>query len=952
MNRFLCILLLLASASISTLAQVVTTNPLFPADDDAVTLTYNAAEGNQALKDFTGDVYIHTGVITNLSTSPSDWKHVVTTWGSTNAAHKLTPLGNNLYSFYIPDIRTYYNVPVSETILKLAMVFRNADGSLVGRNADGSDIFYDVWDGVTLQTTFLEPAISPVFVALNESLQTTFITSKPVTISLFSNGTLITEVANTDSVTAVINALVNGKTWVKAIADDGTIQVADSFYFIVNPDVTVADLPAGTHDGINYLNDSTVVLALTAPDKDFVYAIGDFSNWEAEAGYFMNRTPDGKQWWITVSGLTPQVEYTYQYLVDGSLRIGDPYCDKILDSYNDFYISEATYPGLIDYPTGKTSGIVSVLQTAQSPYNWQVSNFVKPNPDNMIVYELLLRDFVAARNFDVLKDTLEYLKTLGVNVIELMPFNEFEGNDSWGYNPSFYFAPDKYYGTKDMLKAFIDACHENGIAVVQDMVLNHSFGQSPMVQLYWDPATNGPSASNPWFNPDQNLTSAGYQGKHPYGVGYDFNHESEYTKKFVDDVLAYWVTEYKIDGFRFDLSKGFTQKYTGDNVGLWGQYDQSRIDLIKRMGNEIKTIDPSVILILEHFADNSEEQVLSAEGFYLWSNSNNAYAQSAMAYASSSDLSWVSYKAHGFTQPHAVGYMESHDEERITYKTITYGAHVTAYDVRPLDEALNRMRMAAMFFFTIPGPKMIWQFGELGYDYSINYCNNGTIDPGCRVSAKPIRWDYLDYNPRVWVYNYYKALIELKKNYPVFQTADYALAVGNLKKNIRLNHSTMNVCIVGNFDLAAGNQPPNFQHTGWWYEYFTGDSINVTDVSAQLYLETGDSRLYTDVKLTTPEIGNVGIGGLQTPGSLELYQNVPNPFDQFTAIDFYVPKAGKTLLEIYDLYGRLLKTVSDKSMAAGFYTVNIPAADFPAGIYVCRLTQHGISKTIKMQVGR
>lgn len=144
------------------------------------------------------------------------------------------------------------------------MVFRNADGSLVGRNADGSDIFYDVWDGVTLQTTFLEPAISPVFVALNESLQTTFITSKPVTITLFSNGSLITEVANTDSVTAVISALVNGKTWVKAIADDGTIQVADSFYFIVNPDVTIADLPAGTHDGINYINDSTVVLALTA----------------------------------------------------------------------------------------------------------------------------------------------------------------------------------------------------------------------------------------------------------------------------------------------------------------------------------------------------------------------------------------------------------------------------------------------------------------------------------------------------------------------------------------------------------------------------------------------------------------------------------------------------------------------------------------------------------------
>ena len=57
-----------------------------------------------------------------------------------------------------------------------------------------------------------------------------------------------------------------------------------------------------------------------------------------------------------------------------------------------------------------------------------------------------------------------------------MPFNEFEGNDSWGYNPDFYFAPDKYYGPKNTLKEFIDSCHSKGIAVIMDIALNHSFG--------------------------------------------------------------------------------------------------------------------------------------------------------------------------------------------------------------------------------------------------------------------------------------------------------------------------------------------------------------------------------------------------------------------------------------------------------------------------------------------
>jgi glycosidase len=556
---------------------------------------------------------------------------------------------------------------------------------------------------------------------------------------------------------------------------------------------------------------------------------------------------------------------------------------------------------------------------------------------------LLVRDFISARNFQVLKDTLNYLVTLGVNAIELMPFNEFEGNESWGYNPDFYFAPDKYYGTKDMLKAFIDACHENGIAVIQDMVLNHSCGQSPLCQLYWDAAVPGPSADNPWFNPDQNGSQPGYQGKHPFGVCYDVNHESVYTQKWVDDILKYWNQEYKIDGWRFDLSKGFTQTYSGDDVALWGHYDQSRINNLNRISDEIRSVDPNVILILEHFADQSEEQVLSADGFYLWSNSNYNYAQCAMGYSSSSDISWVSYKSHGFTDPHAVGFMESHDEERVMYKVITYGNYNSTYNVRPLDSALNRIKQAACFFIPVPGPKMIWQFGELGYDYSIQY-------GGSNVSPKPIKWEYFTFGPRKWLYNFYAALIDLKHSYDVFQTTDFLMSVSSLKKSVRLNDPAMNVCILGNFDITAGDQTPSFQHTGWWYDYFTGDSLNVTDVNAQLHLEPGEYRFYTDVKLPAPELGNVGIDDPSSLHTLHLYQNVPNPFGTITTVDFYVPKAGTVLLEVYDLFGRLITVIANKNMGVGYYTVDVPGEDFAAGTYICKLTQDGLSKTIKMQV--
>ena len=117
------------------------------------------------------------------------------------------------------------------------------------------------------------------------------------------------------------------------------------------------------------------------------------------------------------------------------------------------------------YPTG-AEGIVSVFQTKPTPYNWKVSNFKVADKDDLVIYEMLLRDFTASGDLNGAKAKLSYLKSLGVNAIELMPVQEFDGNDSWGYNPCFFFALDKAYGTDKMYKEFIDACHGEGIAVI------------------------------------------------------------------------------------------------------------------------------------------------------------------------------------------------------------------------------------------------------------------------------------------------------------------------------------------------------------------------------------------------------------------------------------------------------------------------------------------------------
>ncbi|MBC8083707.1 MAG: 1,4-alpha-glucan-branching protein, partial [Hymenobacter sp.] len=363
----------------------------------------------------------------------------------------------------------------------------------------------------------------------------------------------------------------------------------------------VAALPAGAKaDGITYINNGTsAILSLTAPNKNSVHVIGDFNNWQVTSAGQLHKTstvnsdPTTGRWWVQVNGLTPGTEYAYQFLIDGQLRIADPYCEKILDPNSDQYIPTVTYPNLKPYPTGRTTGIVSVLQSNPPAYNWTATNFQRPARTNLVVYELHLRDFIARHDYATLTDTLKYLQRLSVNAIELLPVNEFENNNSWGYNPSFYFAPDKYYGTQNALKRFIDECHRRGIAVVLDMVLNHSCDASPMVQLYRD--ASGPTANNPWYN---------RTARHPFNVCNDFNHESQYTKYFTKQVIKFWLQNYRIDGYRFDLSKGFTQVDSGTDVERWGFFDQSRINIWQDYYNAQMSVDNASYPILEHFAVN------------------------------------------------------------------------------------------------------------------------------------------------------------------------------------------------------------------------------------------------------------------------------------------------------------------------------------------------------------
>ena len=877
--------------------QVLSCYPYFPTRTTPITITYNAALGNGALSGV-NPIYFQTGLITDRSVvAPVTWNYVVGNWGTADPTVQMTNAGGNLWTFTMSSINTYYGDQTGDTVQKMAFVFRNTSGSVTGTDALFNNLYINVYND-SLHCGFISPQSGSVTTATLGSHMNLFCAaSQTCNMTLYANGFQIYPIApgTTDSFTYSNYTFTHyGNYHFVLTATNGTQHAADSIDVIVSPSLTQQDPPAGVIEGINYINDSTVILDLLAPHKNFVYVLGDFNNWQVDTAYLMKKALDGEHWWCQVNHLVSMQQYVFQYDVDGAIRIGDPYCDEVADPTNDPLVETSIYPTLPVYPTGKTDGIASVLQTGQASYTWTDGSYTKPNKHNLMVYELLVRDFQYNDDYARLEDSLVYLQRLGINAIELMPIMNFEGSVSWGYDPNYYCAPDKIYGTKASLKHFINTCHQRGIAVLFDIAFNDAFQSCPMVMMYWDPVNQFPATNNPWFN---------QVAPHPYSVGYDFNHNSTYTQNFVDRVLAHWIQEYHADGFRFDLAKGYTQTYSGSDVGLWGSYDTMRIRILERMVDKVwNTVDTSSILIFEYFANNPEQIELSNhnKGVMLWGyDMNPAYNQCTMGYTSNSDLSNISYEYDGWNTPNVVGYMESHDEERLMYDNETYGDSLAGYDIKTVATGCARVECAASIFVDVPGPKMMWMFGERGYDLSINY--NGRINP------KPPRWNYMSVSARLHLFKVYSALIKLKMNYPTFNVAHYNVDMANVVKKIWWTNPTVfDAQAIANFDVGSQTVPPYFQHTGWWYDYFSGDSFNVTDANMNVTLAPGEYHIYTDVPLPVPDLVDTfpHINGINEIGaSAENVIVYPIPASSHVNI-LSEDGQGIQSVTIYDMQGR------------------------------------------------
>lgn len=889
----------------------ITTEPEFPTAAKKVVISFDSSKESR-LGFFTGDLYAHTGVILEGNTS---WQHVIESWGNNTTQPKLTNKGNGIYQIEIsPDIKTFYSIKQGEKVKKLAFVFRSSDGK-----TQTNDLFVNVYeDGLVVEITSPLDQSMPL---KNQLVQISATASVSSVLKLKVNNTVIAENTRTQ---LSANYVFSETGFVKIIAEAtaGNETKTDTIEVFVRSEVPVQVKPVSHKKGINYPSENTAALVLWAPLKEYVFVLGDFNDWKPNANFQMKK--DGDYFWLEIPGLEKGKEYRFQYFIDGKIKIADPYSEKISDPWNDSFISEAVYPGLITYPVGKTQGICSVLQPGQVKYNWEVSNFQTPLKEKMVIYELLVRDFTDAHTFKAVREKLDYLKDLRVNVLELMPVNEFEGNSSWGYNPSFYFAPDKYYGPKNELKKLIDECHKRGIAVVVDMVLNHSYSQSPLVQMYNDNGTV--TAENPWYNAKSNFLNPSAQW------GYDFNHESAATRELTDSVNAFWMSEYKVDGFRFDFTKGFSN--TPYPANSWGSdFDESRIAILKRMTDEIRKRKQDAIIIFEHLADNSEEKVLADYGILLWGNMHFAYTEAARGNTAQSDLSGGVYSSRNWAQPNLVTYAESHDEERIMYTLKQTGLAEGTYNIKNQNTALDRVELNAVFHLLLPGPKMIWQFGERGYDVSIN-------DFGGRLSEKPPHWQYL-FNPdRTDLFKVMAKLSDLKQTEAVFSAGTINHSLSGSTKWYSFSSAENKVMVVGNFGTAAISADITFPATGKYYGFFTGDSISISSTQQKLQLNPGEYRLYSTKKMKQ--------AGVVT--------NVENPEINHKTIRVYPNPASEKLtissaeiiteVELYSVTGKKVLTSGKQEKQ----NVELQLEGIKEGLYIVKAIQKNQTFTQKVLV--
>ena len=815
----------------------------------------------------------------------------------------------------IANIYDFYGCPKSTEINKLAFVFHDGPGgSKEGKTTENHDIFVELLKAGL--ATSISTSMSEIS-SVDEQVSLTCHATAAATLTLKLNGVVVKTATGTTEMTYTHKLDKQGNYDFELTADNGTETATATAFTCVPTAPTKANRPTGIVSGIYYdKSDKTKVTlctyagSKTEPAKH-VFVVGDFNDWTISNDYQLKQANDSAYFWIELNGLTPQKEYAMQYVVvraDGAVkRISDLYSELVLHS-DDSWEPSQNYPNLKPYPAAG-DGYVTVIQTGKPEFKWSDAtlNFKRPNKNNLVIYELWVRDHTPARTFEGLMERMDYFEDLGVNAIELMPVCEFNENDSWGYNPNHYFAVDKSYGSSEQLKVFIDECHKRGIAVIIDMVFNHTTGENPMAELY--PYGND-LKDNPWFNKTGSIPHKDREFEP------DWNHDFGPTKTMFTRCFQYWLNEYKVDGFRLDLSHG-----------LCGTTDDDVEHLQEYYAKGVQAVSSDAYMILEHW--DSGASTLVDAGMMCWAeNVHKAYQETAMGWynggSGKSDLS-------GANKDGYVSYCESHDEERAFFKAKQWGDGAIKNDetVR-----VGRVPLNMAFLVLLNGPQMFYHFAELGFDdskfqnkdskwgkndYGIASELGANYDAKTEVKKRVERW-LTKGHVRMSAFQKVGQIIQLRTRImpEVFEGNPTAATLSD-GKALRTIQWGSHVFVAGNF-AATGDQIVNIP-TGTWYNYF-----EQKQQSGTITLAPGEVAIFTGKKVALPEM----------PEEYSFRTDVENVF---------IPEMPTEILPPYNV---TIYTVSGQAVSVQRNVEQVDMNALNNGLYLIQFEKNGQRVTKKV----
>lgn len=529
---------------------------------------------------------------------------------------------------------------------------------------------------------------------------------------------------------------------------------------------------------------ATIRFELFAPYNTEASLIGDFSDWEAlpmdkdDSGIFSTEVDlaDG--------------DYNYKFRLrskswfleeDTWVDIVDPYASKVIDDENQ-------------------TGVVHIREGKRhlDDFEWQHDDKPLPPDHQLVIYEMHVGDFsggdgdaYSRGQFKDVTAKLDYLTDLGVNALEIMPVEEYPGEHSWGYNPRHFFALESSYGPSEDLKELVDECHARGIRILKDGVYNHSESSSPLTQIDHDY----------WYHhepedPDNN-----------WGPEFDYEHYDENldtypARKFIGDVIRYWVSEYHIDGIRFDAA---AQVGNYDFMGWVVQ------EAKKTAGSK------PFYAIAEHIPETPEIVGQGRPMDACWHDSFYFTLKSLMA-GEQVDFERLKDAIDGQRQgfpgsTNLVNYLSNHDHNHVFADLGDKGILGA--------EAFKRAWLGAAILMTSIGVPLIWmgqEFGEYGYK---------------TTEKNKLEWALLGNEENKALRELYKGLIRLRKENSSLHGTDINFFHENrdlgVLAYVRWNGEGSRVAIIIN---TSGNYlkdylVPSFPADGVWHEWTNDYDLNV-----------------------------------------------------------------------------------------------------------------------------